>query len=158
MRKSSYLVLALLLAAAVAQAGTPLSNAAGKGDLASVKAALAAGEKINEADKWGWTPLLWSVFYEKLPVTLYLLDQGADPNCVAGAKYHRIQAGSTPLIIAGYYGMTAVVEPLLQHGARPELTDRLGYRAIDYAKQFQFKEVAALLEPAAPVQALPASR
>jgi ankyrin repeat protein len=149
--------MALLLAATVAQAGAGLSNAATKGDLVAVKAALAAGEKINEVDRWGWTPLLWSVFYEKLPVTLYLLDQGADPNCKAGAKYHRIKAGSTPLIIAGYYGMTAVVEPLLRHGARPELTDAFGYRAVDYAKQFQFTEVTALLEPGA-AQALPASR
>jgi ankyrin repeat protein len=146
----------ILAGAFAAQGGTNMSKAAINSDLTAVKAAVAAGEQVNEEDKWGWTPLLWSVYYDALPVTEYLLAQGANPNCQATRKYNRMKVGCTPLIISGYYGLPDHAGLLLKAGARTDLADGSGYKAMDYAKEYKFKEVVVLLEGAAAGPATPA--
>jgi ankyrin repeat protein len=128
------------------QAGTELSRAAIDGNLAAVKARIAAGENINEYDKWGWTPLHWAVYFRSLPVTEFLLEKGADPNIATTKGYRSMKAGCTPLIISGYYGLANFAEILLKHGAKVDLTDSSGIDALGYAKQFQFTDVVELIE------------
>ena len=122
-------------------AGTKLSKAVIAGELAPIQACLAAGEKIDEFDKWGWTPLLWAVYYQYPVITNQLLAQGADPNIAATKGYSSIAPGSTPLIVASYYGLEDQVGPLLSKGAKPERLDAKGMSALAYAKQFHFSGI-----------------
>jgi ankyrin repeat protein len=136
---------------------TTLVEFAAKGDLEGVKARVALGEKVNQIDKWGWTPLHWASYNNSVDVTGYLLEHGADPNASVTKPYGEIVKGSTPLIIAGYYGNAELVGPLLTHGARPDLADVNGMKAADYARQFHFKVTLALLEHPEPAAAKPAA-
>ena len=52
----------LIGAGLVLSAGTELSKAVRTGELDKVKASLESGEKVNDLDKWGWTPLMWAVY------------------------------------------------------------------------------------------------
>ena len=76
----------------------------------------------------------------------YLLEQGADPNARTVKGYGAFGVGTTALMLGGYYGYTDLVEHLLAHGAKTDLADRKGVKALDYAKQYRFREVIALLE------------
>jgi ankyrin repeat protein len=107
---------------------------------------VAAGDKVNMIDRWGWTPLIWAVYYNSAEVTDYLLEQGADPNARTVKGYGAFGVGTTALMLGGYYGYTDLVEHLLAHGAKTDLADRKGVKALDYAKQYRFREVIALLE------------
>jgi len=72
-----------------------LSKAVIGGDLGEVKAQYKAtpGE-LNAIDKWGWTPLMWAVFYRYLPITEYLLEIGADPNIQGISAYGSVATGA----------------------------------------------------------------
>jgi ankyrin repeat protein len=127
-----------------------LSRAAEKNDLEGVKARLAAGDPINQIDRWGWSPLLWTVYYNYLDLTNFLLEHGADPNVRAGKGYGQIEEGSTPLIIATYFGHPELVAPLLAHGAKTDPINVKAMSAVDYAKQLHFKLIQSMLEHPAP--------
>ena len=142
----SILLFGCLAWPAISQAGTSLSRGAIDGNLNTVKERIAAGESVNEYDKWGWTPLHWAVYYRSLPVTNFLLENGADPNLATTKDYSSMKSGCTPLIITGYYGLANFAETLLKHGAKADLADSSGIKAIDYAKQYQFTDVVELLE------------
>ncbi|UFS69352.1 ankyrin repeat domain-containing protein [Geomonas sp. RF6] len=137
----------VLMAAQVACAGTKLSRAAVDGDLDLVKERVEKkGENVNEIDKWGWTALMWAVYYGNYPVTQYLLEHGADPNIKTEAEYGRYLPGTTALILAAAYGHDDAVAALLKKKADSSVTDRNGKRAIDYAKEYQFDKCVALLK------------
>ena len=142
----SVLLAGLSICSAISYAGTDLSRAAIDGNLKVVKERMNAGEKVNEFDKWGWTPLHWAVYYRSLPVTQYLLENGADPNIKTKKAYGSMKSGCTPLIISAYYGIPNFAELLLKHGAKIDLTDDAGITAMDYANQYQFTEVVELLK------------
>ena len=125
--------------------GTKLSKAAISGYLTDVKECIKGGEQVNEIDKWGWTPLMWSVYYRHLPVTEYLLANGADPNIQATKAYGPMSPGATPLIIAVYSGLEDQTAALLDKGAKVDIADGFGMKAMDYANKFQFFAVADLL-------------
>lgn len=57
-----------------------LYDAAWEGDLAGVKAKLAAGVKIDGRHKWGKTPIWAAAQQGQAEVFFYLLDKGANPN------------------------------------------------------------------------------
>jgi ankyrin repeat protein len=138
--------LPFLLGFAVAlHGGTTLSRAAIAGDLEAVKAALKGGEKVNDMDKWGWTVLMWAVYYRTMPVTEYLLQQGADPNIKSTYAYNTIANECTPLIIAGYYGLDEFASVLVKHGAYRDAKDANGKTAGDYAKYYHFYSTAAII-------------
>ena len=125
--------------------GTTLSNAVISGNLESVKACMKGGEKVNELDKWGWTPLLWAVYDRYLPITEYLLANGADPNIQADKAYSSLSKGATALVIASYYGLDDQAEALVNKGAKVDIVDGNGKTAMDYAKQYEFTAVVDIL-------------
>lgn len=125
--------------------GTKLSKAAIDGNLDAVKERIQAGEGVNEIDKWGWTALMWAVYYRQLPITNYLLEHKADPNIQATAVYGAMSKGCTPLTIAGYYGLDDHAAALVKHGAYRDLADASGKTATDYAKQYDFASTAAII-------------
>lgn len=140
-----FVVSLFLSSTSFVQAGTKLSNAALHNDVAKIEACLASGEKIDEIDKWGWTPLMWAVYYSYAQATQCLLDHKANPNIQATKGYRSIPKGSTPLIICGYSGLEDFARMLLKAGANRNIADEKGKKAIDYAREFGFEEVVKLL-------------
>jgi len=138
------LVLALA-STSLLRAGTTLSKAAIKGDVAQIQACLTAGEDPNEIDKWGWTPLMWAVYYKYVPAVQCLLEHKANPNIESTLAYRSIPSKSTPLMICAYWNMEEIARLLLKAGANPELSNDKGKKAIDYATDFRFQPMVDLL-------------
>lgn len=125
---------ALFLAGAMTlSAGTRLSKAVIRNDLPLIQACLDDGEKVDELDKWGWTPLMWSVFYQQAPLTRLLLEKGANPNLPSGDSYRSNPIGSTALTVAANQGMVEEAAALIAKGGDPALKDGKGRSALDYA-------------------------
>lgn len=121
-----------------------LMLAALKGRLDAVRALLARQADVN---KPGWAPLHYAAAgttAQQPAIIALLLEQhayidAASPN------------GSTPLMLAAQYGSAEAVQLLLAEGADPELKNRLGLGAIDFAlragrKQLAEKIAAAIRE------------
>ena len=140
------LTLGLILGTSMAlHGGAALIKAATKGNLESVKKCVANGESVNEADKYGWTPLMWATYYRALPVMEFLLEKGADPNLAAAYKYSSFPPGTTALHLAAYYGQDNQVSLLVKKGAKAGLADGNGKTALDFAQQYGFTAVLELL-------------
>jgi hypothetical protein len=106
---------------------TPLIEAARAGDAAGIRALTGAGVNPNEpAGVNGWTPLLHAVHKNQRASVAALLDAGADINGPA-------PDGTTPLMMASGYGYTAIVELLLERGAKTRLTNAKNENALDLA-------------------------
>lgn len=86
-----------------------LLNAAGRGDLASVKAALAEGATIDARDRLKQSALLIAVQRDDRNLATFLIGQGADIN--AEAENH-----DTPWLLAGALGRTALLGAMLDTG------------------------------------------
>lgn len=136
----------VLASAGAAQAGNALSRAAIAGDMTAVQARVKAGEDVNDIDKWGWTALHWAVYYGNSTVVQWLLEQNADPNEKTKEEYGPFLPGTTPLIMAAYYGHNEITAALVKKDADASVVDRKGKKAIDYAKEYSFDKVVALLE------------
>lgn len=98
-----------------------LASLAGLVDLS--KALIAKGADVN---KTGWTPLHYAATRGQLPVMSLLLDNYAyidasSPN------------GTTPLMMAAFYGTPSAVKLLLEAGADPLIKNIQGLSAIDFA-------------------------
>jgi len=148
MKITKVVLLSILLAGLVAcsSSATKFSRDAIEGNLGSIKKRVNAGENVNAFDKWGWTPLHWAVYYRSVPITKFLLENGADPNLQTTEAYGSMKSGCTPLMIAAYYGLPDFAELLLKRGAKTNVTDDTGTTAIDFAKRYRFTEVIELLE------------
>lgn len=134
-----------LAAGSLAHAGNDLSRAAIAGDLVAAKERVKAGEKVTDIDKWGWTALHWAIYYGNMPTAKWLLDQGADPNAKTEKEYGVFLPGTTPLIMAAYYGHDEAIAALLKKKADTGVEDRKGRKAIDYAREYNFDKCVALL-------------
>jgi len=146
MNRIGTISLALALGASpFLQAGTTLSKAAIKGDVARIQACLAAGEDVNEMDKWGWTPLMWAVYYKYIPAAQCLLDAKADPNIESTLAYRSIPRKSTAITICAYYGLDDLAKLLMKAGAQPDLSNEGGKTALDYARSFGFQTMVQIL-------------
>lgn len=105
---------------------SPLMMAAIKGNVEAVRALIARGADVN---KTGWTPLHYAASAgtpQHVQAIALLLENhayidAASPN------------GTTPLMMAAYYGSNAAVQLLLDEGADPTLKNQLGMTAIDFA-------------------------
>lgn len=83
------------------------------GDVAAVRAALAAGADVNEATTTGWTPLMAALWAESPGLVRLLLEAGARVDVVDNRGWH-------PLLIASAWSSLTCLEPLLATGISPD--------------------------------------
>src|SRR5271156_2839345 len=84
-----------------------------KGGLSSIKALLAAGADVNDANDRGWTPLHAAAYANQPEIAAILLAKGADLDAEAHG------AGGTPLIAALFWGHREVADVLGRHAVAP---------------------------------------
>lgn len=100
-----------------------LLDAAAKGDVAAVSAALGAGAAINVRDAAQQTPLLLAVRDNRLEAFNALLAAGADINAQAANK-------DTPWLLAGALGRTEMLRVMIPRGPDYSLRNRYGGNAL----------------------------
>lgn len=93
-----------------------LADAAGAGDTARVRAALAAGAAIDARGARGVTPLQWALYRHSVPGMQALLRAGADPSLAA-------DDGKTALHLAAMADDPRYLRVLLDHRADPDTPD-----------------------------------
>lgn len=143
------IIAAVLLMVLISQFGCAsggMSRAAVDGDLNAVKEYARQGQSVNSIDRWGWTPLMWAVYYGNFPVAKWLLDNGADPNIKTQETYGNYLPGTTALILAAAYDREDAVKALLAKKADKSVVDRRGKTALDYAQEYHFDRIVTLLK------------
>jgi ankyrin repeat protein len=93
---------------------------------------------VNGRNARGETALLAAVGERNPQFTLFLLQNGADPNIAA-------RDGETPLILAARMGFTEAVEWLLASGAKVDAENRLGETPLIVAVQRRHAPIVKLL-------------
>lgn len=117
---------------------SPLMMAALKGELAMVQELIAKGADIN---KPGWTPLHYAATGGHDDIVSLLLEHSAYIDAAS-------PNGTTPLMMAAYYGTTATVRTLLEQGADPALKNEQGLTAIDFAQRGHRPDAVELITQA----------
>ncbi len=107
-----------------------IHRAAMNGNVESIQKRLEMGDKVNTFDKFGWTPLMWAVYYNQLNAVKYLLSQGANPNCIAASEYGSFRKGTTPLMLCANYDYRVIAKILITSGANVNLKDQYGNTAM----------------------------
>ncbi len=115
---------------------TPLMLAALKQQETLVKGLIQRGADVNRP---GWTPLHYAATTGHLGIIRLLLEHHAyidaeSPN------------GTTPLMMAAYYGTPEATKLLLEEGADPLIKNQKGMSAWDFAGNGPHKESAAYIE------------
>jgi ankyrin repeat protein len=110
------------------------------GDIAQMRALLAAGQNINERDKHGQTALMNAARSGQEDVVRLLIDAGADLNVTAKYKL-------TALMLAIINAHRTIAEHLINAGADvlTRGSGAPGFRgktALDLAEEREFKDVA----------------
>jgi ankyrin repeat protein len=132
---------------------TPLTAAAKRGDVNTIKLLLIRGAKIDEPNsgKWSATPLYWSLFSCKFEAAELLLEKGANVNSTDSF-------GSSPLHMAVCCKDVdiSLIEHLIQKGADVNYKNTSdGLTSLHYAISSGSDDVARLLiEKGADVNAL----
>ncbi len=95
-------------------------------------------DKGADVNKPGWTPLHYAATRGHVSIMAMLLD-----------KYAYIDAaspnGTTPLMMAAFYGTPSAVKLLLEAGADPLLKNEQGLSAIDFANRASRAESAEII-------------
>ena len=96
-------------------------------------------EQGAEVNKPGWTPLHYAATKGHIDIMRLLIENSAyldaeSPN------------GTTPLMMAAYYGTPQAVKLLLEEGADPLIKNKLGLSAMDFAKQSTHKDSQDYIE------------
>lgn len=152
-----------------------LLEAAFKGDMRTVQAALAGGVSADTVNDEGTTVLMMAAFNGHTEVVGTLLDHGATVGTEDGVgRTALLYASSGPyaetvalllengadvnltddgerwtaLMFAGGEGLAGVIQTLLEHGADASLTDDDGETALTFAERNGHREAAALLRAA----------
>lgn len=105
-----------------------LMMAALKGHLSEARRLIARGAQVNKPE---WAPLHYAASTDRpqsLEMVHLLLEHHAYIDAVS-------PNGTTPLMMAAFYGSTALVELLLDAGADPLLRNEQGLSAIDFARR-----------------------
>jgi cytochrome c len=136
---------------AVQGTASELHSAAERGDLTTVKRALAAGAKI-EAEYDGKTPLYVAARAGRAETVSYLLAAGADPRRRMTAGWARL---GTPIHGAALSGQVEVIRLLVAVGVDPNLPDEEAGPPLHLALRWGDKPAADLLRSlgAAPMKA-----
>lgn len=114
---------------------SPLMLASLNGMLDVVRRLVALGADVN---KPGWAPLHYAATKAQLPVMRVLLENHAyidasSPN------------GTTPLMMAAFYGSPSAVKLLLEEGADPSLKNDQSLTAIDFAHRNNRQDSADII-------------
>lgn len=113
------------------------------GNLAKVKALVAAGADVNFASRGGWTALMGAADEGKLDIVKYLVSQKADVNA-------KTRQGRTAAIRAAYHDRAEIIRFLLSKGAKVNEADANGVTALMLAAQRHNEHtVKALLDAGA---------
>jgi ankyrin repeat protein len=119
-------------------AGTSVAAAAHEGDVAGVRALLAAGADVNQPDSGGNPALLWAAYNGAPELVAALVKAGADANAAN-------PFGVTPLLQASRTGDAATVRALLEGGADVARAVRDGETPLMAAARAGSVETARLL-------------
>ena len=123
-----------------------MDDAATKGDLETVSNLFAAHpELIDARNAYGSTPLIDASFNGRDAVVAWLLAHGADVNTQNNMLW-------TPLIHAARRGHVGAVRLLLANHADASLRTDAGKTALDFAHEFHWPEVEAMLNEYKPVK------
>lgn len=111
------------------QGETPLMLAAINNQLDLAKLLISRGAAVNQP---GWTPLHYAATKGHVDMMRLLIDEHAyvdaeSPN------------GTTPLMMAAFYGTPMATKLLLEEGADPRIKNRLGLSAWDFANKAPVK-------------------
>jgi hypothetical protein len=120
-----------------------------KGDVAVVRAGLAAGMRVDGLDGNGFTPLINAAIFGQVEVARVLLEAGANPGFRAHSPLFRRDKSTTALEQARGNAHQAVVDLLLQTGAAGTDPAQFAYDAVksfaQAAEQASFKDVLSWL-------------
>jgi ankyrin repeat protein len=119
---------------------TSLMLAAFNGQAPVVKYLVEKGAKLELKDSNGRTALLYASSGSFPETVEFLLKSGADVNVQGTAE------GFTALMTASAEGLEEIVRLLLSYGANPDIKDRDGDTAGDFARQKGHSSIVALLE------------
>jgi cytochrome c len=122
----------------------PIHDAAKKGDVPAITAALEAGADVNESDDWGATPLWYAARRGHEDAAKLLIARGADVNLTT-------KSSGPPLLGAIERKNGILVKLLLASGANPNAPKSALYLA---TKSGCLECVTALVESGADVNAL----
>jgi cytochrome c len=144
MRKFWHFIPALLVHTPIVTHAAPIHDAAIKGDVAAITAALDAGAGVDESDG-NVTPLYWAVFMGHLDAARLLIERGADVNAQTTL--------GPPLIAAVGTNKIDLLNLLLERGADSNSALR-GESALHVAVNLRCLEcVEALVQAGADVNA-----
>jgi cytochrome c len=146
MRKFLFVILMLYFETSVSLAA-PIHDAAKKGDVLALTAALDAGAGINDGDQLGKaTALYYSVTAGHLEATRFLLSRGADVNLASN--------WGVPILNAAFKGYSEILKLLLINGADPNSAFRTETALHLAAEKGCLECVKILVEAGADVNAL----
>jgi len=114
---------------------SPLMLAALDGHLDIVKGLI---ERDADVNKTGWTPLHYAATRGHLEVMRLLLDKNAYIDAAS-------PNGTTPLMMAAFYGTRSAVKLLLEAGADPFLKNQQDLTAIDFAQRANRADSAEII-------------
>ncbi len=120
------------------QEGTELVAAAGRGDLARVKALLAAKVPVDAQDRAGQSALLVAVNGNHVAIAEALIDAGASINVQAGNR-------DTPWLLAGAQGRAEIIAKMIPRGPDLSIRNRFGGNALIPACERAHVEAIRLL-------------
>ena len=113
-----------------AHLGSKLCMAILRGDNMKMVEFLQRGADINHVDEPdGWTPLIYSIYYDNKYARDELLKQGAD---ILKSDY----SYRTPLMFAAIRGDSALIKKLIRLGANIREQDIMGKSALDFAREY----------------------
>jgi ankyrin repeat protein len=116
--------------------GTPLHQAAARGDVAAIRQLVKEGADVNAADDMGATALYWAARGghpvgphqcgredpQRAEVIAALIELGADPNAQdRRPKGFGRSSGWTPLFVALHHKQFNSARVMLEHGADPNI-------------------------------------
>ena len=109
-----------------------------KGDVAKIRALLAAGANPNAVDEKGRTALMGAAYKGNAEIAKALLDAGANPNAAKNNK-------DTALMYAAGGEYSEVAKMLLDAGANPNAVNDEGGTALVWAVEQGYSEIAKML-------------
>lgn len=120
------MVIALCLILGCATAKSPIMTAASGGDISTVDKLLKTGANIEERDRYGYTPLMYAVYYDRYDAAKFLIEKHADVNA-------RDASGEFPLLVAVANDNAVMVKLLLDNGANVNARNASGMIPLHYA-------------------------